>query len=858
MNTRHFITRALAIFLAILMLVSSVPPTAFAVEADEAYLESGYDTTSEVPAPPEYPPYPEVPSLPEEPSLPEYPSLPEHPTLPEYPLLPDDEEDYEDDEDEEELPLLPEPSPTPIPPVLPELPSLPTVSAFPTVVLEGGRANAIVGEDIVAMSRTTIMQGGTMLVPVEPIFALVGAEIMFDGRIFTAQLDERRIMLEAGSTILRIWEGRQPQEDFAIPPLEEINLVLYAPLEVVVMALGGYIESVLLGGQHFAIVSPHELYPSEALELAEAAQAQLHELRVVSDAVRRMTPMPAVAFGSVVVQDGAWRALVDEVNIVMTNPIFSVDGALFAPMDGISQMLGAATSFSSPTLSITMGNQRFEMDVGSVTIRQWMNGVRQPDTTIEAVLGGAHPVEPVRIVNGVVYAPLRLLTNLLGGHIMWLDYPPPGTGPGFAVITMFPISNAEAYRLVREAQRRLHPSYVPTQGIAVSPSSTQLVLDNGEVDGVRQLTATVLPTNATDQSVRWTSSNTNIATVSSNGFVTPHATGTVFITAHAADNGVSSSSTVTVVERASSVTLNQTNVTLGIQGTVTEEFTFVGTVWSAQATNRDIRWTTSDPNIAFVYQDGRVRAVNPGTATITAHVDGSRIPVNTSATVVVRRLATDIFLEPTALTLHMTGPISETEQIARTVFPTDAFNANNIVWTTSNPAVATVDQNGNVTSAGVGTATIRATVQGSTNVWAEATVTVFNLATAVELNQSSITLIIEGDQFGERQLLETVLPLDAINRDVTWSSSDPDIATVDQYGIGDSGKCRNCDHHRDSQRDNPYRDLHRKCSRDPDWDHAQLHGADADDKQSGPEFCLAPSDSRRGIGPRRNHHLVVG
>ncbi|OLN24110.1 hypothetical protein BTO30_01470 [Domibacillus antri] len=86
-----------------------------------------------------------------------------------------------------------------------------------------------------------------------------------------------------------------------------------------------------------------------------------------------------------------------------------------------------------------------------------------------------------------------------------------------------------------------------------------------------------------------------------------------------------------------------------------------------------------------------------------------------------------------------------------------------IQWSSSNPAAAAVDQNGNVTGTGYGKAVISAAANGKT-------IQCVVKVTADTVNPTAA-------------LFETVLPADARNKNVTWKSSNPSVATVDQYGI---------------------------------------------------------------------------
>ena len=154
----------------------------------------------------------------------------------------------------------------------------------------------------------------------------------------------------------------------------------------------------------------------------------------------------------------------------------------------------------------------------------------------------------------------------------------------------------------------------------VSLDKTNLNLNPGK-EGT--LIATITPDNATNQNVTWESSDTKVVTVD-NGLVTAVAEGTATITVTTADGGKTATCEVTVTQPAktpvTSVTLDKTSLTLDVGGSDT----LTATVKPDDATNKAVTWSTSNENVATVDQNGNVKAVGAGTATITAVAsDGS-------------------------------------------------------------------------------------------------------------------------------------------------------------------------------------------------------------------------------------------
>ena len=124
------------------------------------------------------------------------------------------------------------------------------------------------------------------------------------------------------------------------------------------------------------------------------------------------------------------------------------------------------------------------------------------------------------------------------------------------------------------------------------------------------LSATVLPSD-TVQSVKYTTSNKKVATVSAAGVITAKKAGTAKITAKTA-NGLSAVCTVKVMKAPSKVKLNSKKATLNVGKTYQLKATLPKKTWST------ITFSSSNSAVATVNASGLVTAVAPGTATITA------------------------------------------------------------------------------------------------------------------------------------------------------------------------------------------------------------------------------------------------
>ena len=205
-----------------------------------------------------------------------------------------------------------------------------------------------------------------------------------------------------------------------------------------------------------------------------------------------------------------------------------------------------------------------------------------------------------------------------------------------------------------------------------------------------------------------------------------------------------------------------------------ETKTIKATIWPAETGTGDISWTSDNTSVATVDGNGKVTAVSVGTARITAaHSGQSATCVITVAPIEVKRIT----LDRTSLNLGL----NKTRTLVATVAPSNATDKT-VTWTSSDSSIATVSNTGVVRGVAYGTATITATSSNGLT----ATCTVHVVPTPVEgvsLNKTSTTLLINGSTYGTEQLSATITPADAVNKNVTWTSSNPAVATVSSTGL---------------------------------------------------------------------------
>ncbi len=216
------------------------------------------------------------------------------------------------------------------------------------------------------------------------------------------------------------------------------------------------------------------------------------------------------------------------------------------------------------------------------------------------------------------------------------------------------------------------------------------------------------------------------------------------------------------------VKLDKTDVTLKSIGATA---TLTATVLPEEVYNKNVKWFSSDETVATVSQDGVITAVGNGTATITVATEEAYRTAK--CTVNVQVPVEKVTLDRTSVTFSKLGSTT----LVATVSPNNSYNKS-VIWESDNPDVAIVNQSGLVTAKGNGQATITVKTADGAKV-AKCTVTVKIAVIGVTLDRTSVTF----SKLGSTTLVETVSPSNAYNKAVTWKSSNPSVATVDQKGV---------------------------------------------------------------------------
>ena len=228
--------------------------------------------------------------------------------------------------------------------------------------------------------------------------------------------------------------------------------------------------------------------------------------------------------------------------------------------------------------------------------------------------------------------------------------------------------------------------------------------------------------------------------------------------------------TPTPIIKTTSISVDKTNVVLKGAGDTT---TVKATLNPTNATNKNITWSSSNTSVATVTNIGTIKAIKPGTATITVKTNDTG--KTATITVTVTQPVTAVKLNKTNTSIN----VNKSETITATISPSNATNKK-VTWKSSDTTIATVNIDGKVTAKKAGKATITATTEDG-NFSASVTVTAVVpkvAVTSVSLNKKEITLDV--DQTAN--ITATVNPNNATNKSYTWESSDPSIASITNNG----------------------------------------------------------------------------
>lgn len=319
---------------------------------------------------------------------------------------------------------------------------------------------------------------------------------------------------------------------------------------------------------------------------------------------------------------------------------------------------------------------------------------------------------------------------------------------------------------------------IPVTGVTLDETSAVL---RGPGETV-QLSAAVEPENAQNKSVKWKSSNTEVATVSEKGLVTAVNRGRAIVTVTTVTGGYTAICEVTVEPfvEVEGVKLNQNTALLTEEG---ETLQLEADVYPAKADCKEVSYTSTNENVATVNGEGLVTAVAKGQTVIMVTTrDGRHVDL---CLVTVEIPEPEVKVTGIALTtdeIQMTAA-GEMALLQAEIQPERATNRK-VTYKSSDRTVAAVSENGVITAIRSGEAVITAITEDG-GFTAKCTVKV-NIpevpveAEAIVISQTEAELTKVGEIL---QLTAQVLPENATDKKVIWNSSNTEAAQVDESGM---------------------------------------------------------------------------
>ena len=309
--------------------------------------------------------------------------------------------------------------------------------------------------------------------------------------------------------------------------------------------------------------------------------------------------------------------------------------------------------------------------------------------------------------------------------------------------------------------------YVKQPITSLSLTTTEITVRKGQVFW---LYATVQPENADNKTLTWTSSNSNIVTVDANGMVTAVESSegaAITITCTNDDTGLYATCKVTVTQPVTGISLNSTYQELWVGS----KYAIIPTIEPLDAENKNVTYVSSDESVATVDERGVVTAVSGGNCVI--EVTTEECQLTAACNIVVFEYVSSVSLDQQEMYLNVGGKA----KLNATVGKETATNKN-VSFESSDGGACSVDNKGNLTGISPGNVVITATAVDGSSVYATCVVHVVNPVSGISVTPTSSRILI-GDSV---MLTANITPDNATVRNVTWTSSDPSIATVDEQG----------------------------------------------------------------------------
>ncbi len=324
---------------------------------------------------------------------------------------------------------------------------------------------------------------------------------------------------------------------------------------------------------------------------------------------------------------------------------------------------------------------------------------------------------------------------------------------------------ADAYQLTKKS------SDVTLKSISLKQPEVNLEITSNNSKPTYFMPITYNPSNVTNKTVYWYTSNSKVATVSE-GNIYAQGVGEATITAISGNNQRLAACKVVVSKPTNVLTgikLNQSNVTVNLG----EKGWIGATYMPSNADDKVLYWTSSNEKVATI-NEGVITPVGVGTATLTAT---SRAGGKTATCTVTVKDPNSVSLQSIEMkTDKIALKQGETGWVGVTYNPSNVTDKV-LTWASSNTDVATVSE-GNIKAVGAGTATLTAKSRdGGKTAKCEVTVTDGTVKVQSISLKSTTEILTKGST---KTIYAVYNPSNVTDKVLTWSSSNTGVATVSE------------------------------------------------------------------------------
>lgn len=325
------------------------------------------------------------------------------------------------------------------------------------------------------------------------------------------------------------------------------------------------------------------------------------------------------------------------------------------------------------------------------------------------------------------------------------------------------------------------------QGFALSPGEVSI-----EVGDTFSFDILTKPSNAEIGDIYYAlgSGEENFATLNEDGSLTALLPGSVHVYATSVNYETQSSfyseALVNIVSSGSLIDVTNIDVNKQEQWSdvdIGENLHFEALVYPSNATIKDVEWVSSNANVGSIDEDGLFTALSHGTTSVYAIAkDGTKIR-SESFDIYVRKGRDDVLVEQISVSGPTSLQVGSSAKMVANVLPAEA-SKKEVTWPSSNANVASIAQDGTVLALKEGSTNIIATATDGSNV-SSSPFELNVIANGGQLLVSKITISGDSNPYvGEQiQFNATIYPMGASNKVLTWSSSNTNVATIDDDGL---------------------------------------------------------------------------